>query len=156
MDGGNEKYRWSKPKWQAFSTNCCLKPRGMKFCQKEQRLEGFRHWEGIQNCCFADLRRKANEAERENNRHGWTLGLKYSSYISPQALPTKYSFPGLTPWHSGFLHYLPLSGSQEDVAVLCFSSVQKGRKTHPIKALLPKSSHFAAGNGMTAFFRLKQ
>ena len=37
------------------------------------------------------------EAERENNRHGWTLGLKYSSYISPQALPTEYSFPGLTP-----------------------------------------------------------
>lgn len=40
---------------------------------------------------------KEAEAERENNRHGWTLGLKYSSYISPQALPTKYSFPGLTP-----------------------------------------------------------
>lgn len=37
------------------------------------------------------------EAERENNRHGWTLWLKYNSYISPQALPTKYSFPGLTP-----------------------------------------------------------
>lgn len=44
------------------------------------------------------------EAERENNRHGWTLGLEYGSNIfSPQAVPIKHSFPGLdimTFWES--------------------------------------------------------